>query len=502
MNRIHTKKWLPFIILFWLLIWQLATMLIDNKIAFASPLDTLQALFTLAQSMPFWVSVFSSFGKLALGFFLATIVGILLAMLSACSELIRLFFSVPMQFMKTVPVVSFIILALLWIPTKYLSIVISFLMVLPVMYTNIQKGIDTTDIRLLEMAKTYQIGLLPTFRYIYIPAVFPFFLSACSIGLGLCFKSGIAAEVIGLPSHSIGEALYEAKLYLLTKEVFAWTVVIITISICFEKGLLFLLRKVQKWIRTTHISMNNSSTATFSPNVTLPHFFKPLQTTLYESSTKPLIQLINIHKQFDTQLVLYNFSLTIHLGDKFACMGPSGIGKTTISRLLLGLLIPDRGNITMPKPCSIATVFQENRLCMDIDAITNVLFTAFPNAKSKTDKQLAVLQIQSLFEQLDLTDYENKPVSQLSGGMQRRVALARALLTNSELLLLDEPFKGLDSVLKQKVMQVTKQFSEGRALFLITHDKAEAVFFECNIIQLEYRTNNPPSDKLRSNLHS
>lgn len=484
MNRIHKKKWLPLIILFWLLIWQLATMLIDNHIAFASPLDTLQALFTLAGSEQFWVSVFSSFGKLALGFFLATITGILLAILSACSEIIRLFLSVPMQFMKTVPVVSFIILALLWIPTKYLSIVISFLMVLPVMYTNIQKGIDTTDIRLLEMAKTYRIGLFHTFRYIYIPAVFPFFLSACSIGLGLCFKSGIAAEVIGLPSHSIGEALYEAKLYLLTKEVFAWTVVIISISICFEKSLLFLFRKLQEQMRTTHIPMEHLSATTFSTNAALPPFFKPLQTNLTEPSTEPLIQLANIHKQFDTQLVLQDFSLTIHFGDKIACMGPSGIGKTTISRLLLGLLTPDRGTITMPKPCSIAAVFQENRLCMDTDAITNVLFTAFPNAKSKTEKQLAILQIQSLFEQLDLTDYENKPVSQLSGGMQRRVALARALLTDSELLLFDEPFKGLDSALKQKVMQVTKDFSKGRALFFITHEEAEALFFECNIISL------------------
>ena len=485
MNRIHKKKWLPLIILFWLLIWQLATTLIDNHIAFASPLDTLQALFTLTGSRQFWVSVFSSFGKLALGFFLATITGILLAILSACSEIIRLFLSVPMQFMKTVPVVSFIILALLWIPTKYLSIVISFLMVLPVMYTNIQKGIDNTDIRLLEMAKTYRIGLFHTFRYIYIPAVFPFFLSACSIGLGLCFKSGIAAEVIGRPSHSIGEALYEAKLYLLTKEVFAWTVVIITISICFEKGLLFLFRKLQERIRTTPISMDNISTNTCSANVTLSHFFSPLQTNLAEQSTEPLIQLANIHKQFNTQVVLQDFSLTIHSGDKIACMGPSGIGKTTISRLLLGLLTPDRGTITMSKPCSIAAVFQENRLCMDTDAITNVLFTAFPNAKNKTEKQLAILQIQSLFEQLDLTDYENKPVSQLSGGMQRRVALARALLTDSELLLLDEPFKGLDSALKQKVMQVTKEFSKGRALFFITHEETEAVFFECNILWLE-----------------
>lgn len=484
MNRIHTKKWLPLIILFWLLVWQLTTLLINNKIVFASPLETLQALFELAKREAFWLSVFSSFGKLALGFSFATIGGTLLATVSACSEIIRLFLSVPMQFMKTVPVVSFIILALLWLPSKYLSILISFLMVLPVMYTNIQKGIDHTDVQLLEMAKTYHIGLFHTFRYIYIPAVFPFFLSACSIGLGLCFKSGIAAEVIGLPSHSIGEALYEAKLYLLTKEVFAWTVVIISISICFEKVLLFLLRKLQKRILTTHITKNNISSAGLSKiNSQLP-FFKLLQTSIHEQSTKSLIQLTKIHKQFDTQIVLHDFSLTIHLGDKIACMGPSGIGKTTISRLLLGLITPDHGTITMPKPCSIATVFQENRLCMDTDALTNVLFTAFPNAKSKTEKQLALLQIQSLFQQLDLTDYENKPVSQLSGGMQRRVALARALLTDSELLLLDEPFKGLDSALKQKVMQVTKELSKGRALFLITHEEAEALFFECNIISL------------------
>ena len=92
--------------------------------------------------------------------------------------------------------------------------------------------------------------------------------------------------------------------------------------------------------------------------------------------------------------------------------------------------------------------------------------------------------MESLFQQLDLTDYKNKPVSQLSGGMQRRVALARALLTDSSILLLDEPFKGLDVALKQKVMQVTKEMLKNRTLFLITHEKEEALFFDCNIIEL------------------
>ena len=491
MNRIHqtsqtktlSKKWFVLITIFWLLVWQFATMLIRNNILFASPLDTVQALLELIRTEAFWISVFSSFGKIALGFFLAAVIGILLAASSACSESIRLFLSVPIQFMKTVPVVSFIILALLWIPTKYLSILISFLMVLPVMYTNIQKGIDHTDILLLEMAKTYRIGFFHTLRYIYIPAVFPFFLSACSIGLGMCFKSGIAAEVIGLPSQSIGEALYEAKLYILTKELFAWTLVIIGISIGFEKCLLFLFRKLQNHILTTHIPKQERFSVSLSNHIPFPRSSNSLSTS--NDSSKPLVQLTHIHKQFDSQIVLQDFSLTIYCKDKIACMGPSGIGKTTISRLLLGLLTEDSGTITTSTPYSVAAVFQENRLCMDADAITNVLFTAFPNAKTNQEKQLAILQIQSLFQQLDLNDYKNKPVSQLSGGMQRRVALARALLTNSELLLLDEPFKGLDSALKQKVMLVTKELSKHRTLFLITHEEAEAAFFECDIVQLK-----------------
>ena len=136
----------------------------------------------------------------------------------------------------------------------------------------------------------------------------------------------------------------------------------------------------------------------------------------------------------------------------------------------------------------IAPMFQENRLCSHLDAVTNVLFTAFPQARTKEEKQLAISQIRLLFAQMELTDYENKPVSSLSGGMQRRVALARALLADSSFLLLDEPFKGLDVALKQNIMKLVKEQLGTRALLLITHEEAEALFFECRVIRLHSYT--------------
>jgi len=119
-------------------------------------------------------------------------------------------------------------------------------MVLPVIYTNVFQGLISTDTKMLEMARVFQIKPGRKIRYLYIPAVMPYFASACSIGLGLCWKAGIAAEVIGLPKNSIGEQLYESKIYLLTDQLFVWTIVIISISMISEKIVLWGVRFLQK----------------------------------------------------------------------------------------------------------------------------------------------------------------------------------------------------------------------------------------------------------------
>lgn len=232
--------------LFLLAIWQLLAIWIGRTVFLPSPAASLSALVRLAQTKSFYMSIGNSFLRIAAGFGLAVAAGSLFAIFAVCSPLLLAVLDLLMLLVKSIPVASFVILVLLWVESKSLSIVISFLMVLPVIYTNIRDGIRRTDPKLLEMAKVFNLSLYRRIRYIYLPAVMPYFVSACSIGLGFCWKSGIAAEVIGLPKNSIGENLYEAKLYLMTPELFAWTAVIAIVSMVFEKLVMVLVKTVQK----------------------------------------------------------------------------------------------------------------------------------------------------------------------------------------------------------------------------------------------------------------
>ena len=140
---------------------------------------------------------------------------------------------------KAVPVASFIILALVWLPSRGLAFFISALMVFPPVYLNVLEGIKRTDASLLEMARVFRVPFSRTLRGIYLPQVLPYFRAAVSVALGLCWKAGTAAEVIALSGGTIGERLYTAKVYFETPDLFAWTAVIVLLSAGFEK--LFLL---------------------------------------------------------------------------------------------------------------------------------------------------------------------------------------------------------------------------------------------------------------------
>lgn len=235
-------------IVVWLCIWQGFSWYVGNEILIASPMDVLLALFELLQDKGFYLSIIHSVAKIAFGFLLAVVIGILLALCSSVTVFLSEMIAILIRLIKSIPVASFVILTLLWVRSQNLSIIISFFMVLPIIYLNVLNGIQHTDIKLLEMAKVFNLSFLRKMRYIYLPAVMPYFTAACSASLGLCWKAGIAAEVIGLPINSIGEQLYEAKLYLMTKELFAWTIVIVFISIVFEKFIMAIIRKIEQYI--------------------------------------------------------------------------------------------------------------------------------------------------------------------------------------------------------------------------------------------------------------
>lgn len=231
---------------FWLCVWQLASAALGQRLLLAGPLEVCRALAALLPTAAFWRRVGYSAARIIGGFLLALLAGTLCAVPAAVCRWAEVLLRPPMRAVKTVPVASFIILALLWLRgTGGLAVFISFLMVLPVVYENVLAGIRAADGALLEMAAVFRVPAARRVRFLYVPAVLPYFRSACAVGLGLCWKSGVAAEVIGISGGSIGEALYNAKLFFATDELLAWTAVIVLLSLAFERLFLRLLAALE-----------------------------------------------------------------------------------------------------------------------------------------------------------------------------------------------------------------------------------------------------------------
>lgn len=226
-------------ILFWLLLWQLLAVRLDSKILIASPIEVVERLCALVREKAFWSSILFSMGRILLGFALGLSSGCLLALAAGKVKFIRRLFAPLISVMKSVPVASFTILAIIWVGSKNLSVFVSFIISVPIVCSNMLEGIDNLDPKLKEMAKVFRIPAHKRFTGVYLSQLLPYFRSASRLAMGLCWKSGVAAEVIGLPNNSIGEMLYESKIYLETADLFAWTVTIVLLSFLCEK--LFLL---------------------------------------------------------------------------------------------------------------------------------------------------------------------------------------------------------------------------------------------------------------------
>ncbi len=449
-------------VILWILIWHITAVNIDNSLFLPAPAKVLEGFMSLIKEDSFRSTVKYSFLNITEGFFLAVSIGTVLACLSAIHPFIRSFINFPMKIIKATPVASFTILALLWISSNKLSVLISFLMGLPIIYTNVLQGIDSTDKKQLEMSRVFRFGIIRLARYIYAANIAPYFISACSITAGMCWKSGIAAEVIGITRNSIGNQLYQAKLYLEIPRLFAYTAVIIVISIIFEKLALFAFN-ILAGIVTHSAYLSHTAFAV-----------KRIFTGLCKK--KPpvppcRIDLSGISKTYGGNKVLDNLNLTLNAGKTTAVMAPSGTGKTTLAYIIAGLSDADSGSVSFSEKPYISMVFQEDRLLGHSDVATNLLH----GDASVIDGDLRAIGLEhALFYK----------ISALSGGMKRRVAILRCLLQPANVIILDEPFKGLDSGLKKDVMNFVKKRTAGKTVLLITHDIKEANFFTDTIVTL------------------
>ena len=235
---------------FWIAVWQGVSLAVGSEILVASPARTFGALLSLLREGAFYRAVLGSLMRICAGFALALALGIALGALSFVVGWVRALLHPVVSVVKATPVASFVILALIWISSKNLSIFISFLMVFPIMYENMLAGLESVDAKLLEMGQVFHLSRMARIRAIYLPAAYPFLLSAARLSLGMCWKSGIAAEVIGQPRQSIGAELNQAKLFFNTPDLFAWTVTIIVVSVAFERLVLCGIRALmRRWER-------------------------------------------------------------------------------------------------------------------------------------------------------------------------------------------------------------------------------------------------------------
>lgn len=231
---------------FWLVVWELFARAISQEILLPSVAAVAGTLVRLWGAKAFWLSVLASLLRVLLGFCAAVAAGTLLAVITCRVKLLHTLFSPLLHIVRAAPVASFIILAYFWIETDLLPAFIAFLMVVPMVWANVSQGIRQTDGKLLEMARVYRLGRGCTLRHVWLPSVKPYFLAACTTGLGFAWKSGIAAEVICSPDRAIGTELRNAKAYLETPEVFAWTVTVVVLSVLLEQVLLRLVHRNKK----------------------------------------------------------------------------------------------------------------------------------------------------------------------------------------------------------------------------------------------------------------
>ncbi len=221
----------------WLALWQLLCTAVKQEILVVSPARVFLRLCILVQDAAFWLTVSGTLERVALGFAAGAAIGALLSALTAVSGLLYDIFHPIVEIIKATPVASFIILLLVWTGAENVPAITSALIVIPVVWENVSEGIRKTDAGLLEMARVFRFGRVKAILKIYVPCTMPYFTAACASGLGFAWKAGVAAEVLANLPLSIGGQIYDAKIYLDTVNLFAWTAVVVIASVALETAL-------------------------------------------------------------------------------------------------------------------------------------------------------------------------------------------------------------------------------------------------------------------------
>lgn len=451
-----------------ILLWQLLAMKLDQKLLLATPVDVAKTLGVLVKSQEFYSAIAYSMGRILLGLLIGAAVGTACALLAGRWHFMEVLFWPYFSAMKATPVASIVILCLVWLSGRRLSVFIVFLVVTPVIYTNILAGIKNLDPKMKDMARVFGINGLRRLLYVYLPELKTYIIAAFALATGMAFKAGIAAEVIGTPGGSVGKMLYNAKVYLETPELFAWTLVIIVLSVVVEQVILGLVKwmfaGLQRHVVGGKICKENSCNG--HRNEIKGDGVDAIGAAIDLSNV-----CFSYNKGVDEELI-NDLSLHIPAGDRVCIMAPSGTGKTTLLNLITGGLKPDGGIVSFEVDTgdgvNISMVFQEDRLCNEYTAAYNIELGLKRHSRSGLE------DIRKNLEQVGMEESLFTDVKELSGGMKRRTAIVRAVMSPGQVLILDEPFASLDEELKDRTAEYIIENLNGRTLVVVSHDEKDA----------------------------
>lgn len=453
-EKFHLRK--TGMLVFWLLVWQTLALGIGQPILFASPLQVGKELAGLVVTADFWKVLLFSTGRILTGILLAFALGTGLGILAAFSSCLEELLQFPVTVLQAIPVACYAVLVLIWYGSNFLTVIITFVIVFPNLYFQTMAGVRDVDGKLLEMAQVYHFSRRDKALYLYRPAMHSHIRGAARASVGNAWKAGVAAEVIGLPAYSIGEQIYLAKVYLNTAELFAWTVAMVCMSWFMGRLIVSLL----DWAFTVHVSIRGSSRVQNAPQ------------------KNGMLQITGLQKSYGEKALWGKQALhmTFPAGGTYALMEPSGAGKTTLFRILAGLEKADAGSVCWcngqgeEEIPDTALAFEEERFVEELTLEENLKLAGIAGTEAET-------ACRALLSEAEL----QKPLGQYSLGMGRRAEVLRCMLSSATVLLLDEPFNGMDENTRKKAADFIKKHQKGRLLLCITHKREETALLQAEI---------------------
>ena len=424
---------------FWLAAWMLVVALVAQPLILPGPGAVVVALLRLVCDAGTWAILAGSGARILGGLALAAVCGGVLAGVSSRSRAFARLVAPALSFVKATPVACVVVLLLIWLGSARVSIAAVFLMALPGVYFSLTEGLAQVNGSLEQMFRLHGVRSWRLFCAHTWREVLPFVLSCARAVIGMGWKAGVAAELIGMALGTVGERIYQAKLLIETADLLAWTVLVVAASWACERVLVWLLQASGPvaWraaVRTHGRGLRGRAGAAGAGAAA--------ELALAVGDRAPWAPALD------------GLVLNVPAGGRACVMGASGVGKSTLLTLAAGECAP----------CSM--VYQDVRLVEDASALDNVLVCA----DARVDASSAAALLRLLVPGIDV----QARVAELSGGQRRRVEIARALLCPGDAVILDEPFTGLDAAARDATAEAVLDLLDGRMLLLATHDTTDA----------------------------